>query len=199
MVYDYTKLPKNRKSTKAINSVGQELYFPMKVKSETQEQYSGNIINASDNKHKAFTDLKYTSNELINIFGIPEFNTHDILGKQILEWKFKMQFENTKVSSEYQHGAFIISTSKIITENDESSKLLKTLKNLNINEHSHEHCHEDVEYIPLDSNSKWTLEIYFNKFPYELLDKYAMNKQSKIIIDFIESRNLNENLCKLKI
>jgi hypothetical protein len=189
-------LQRNRKFVKAINSSGQELYFPMKMQMDEIENYYDNVIYLTDIKHTTFTSLKYSSSDLINIFGIPNFKIVDFLGKKMLEWEFKIPFENKKVSEEFQSGVCIISTSKNINKNDHVAELLDTIKNLNLNSDSNCYGHKyEMEYIPLDSASKWVLEIHFNKYPYESNDKIAIYNQSKKIIDFIE-RSINKNVNK---
>ena len=211
-------MPKDREFVRAVDSSGTELYFPMKPKVKSLENYKGNIIRLSNTMYSTFTELKYNTKQLIDIFGIPNFMEFDMLGKKMLEWKFRFNFENTKAPREYQKGFFIVSTSKTVEKDDIS--LLNTLKHLNINERnernertetnetnetnetfSHHNCN-DAEYIPLDSTSKWVLEICFNKYPYEIVDKYAISRQTKHIIDYIELNNtcnLNMELTNLKI
>lgn len=199
MLFDYTKPPVNCKFVIAKTSSGQSLYFPMKVKVNSLENYKDNLIHLSDARYTTFTELKYNTSQLVNIFGIPKFKVTNLLGKQILEWKFEVKFENKKNSRDYQHGSFIISTFKTIEKDSELSDIVKGLHNLNVSscegKHNINNNHdcEELEYIPLDSTSKWILEVYFDKCPFELVDKNAIRMQSKKIIKLIE-KSLNDNL-----
>lgn len=215
MIHDYTKPPINRKYVTAKTSSGEKLYFPMKEKINSIENFKGNIIHLTDIKYTTYTELKYNTNQLINIFGVPQYKATELLGKQILEWKFIIDFKNHKVSREYQTGQFIISTSKTVDNDNEITNLLKKINDMNVNSTSPEtsskqfsssnHTCEELEYIPLDSDSKWILEVFFNKYSFEIIDnadKNAIKMQSKKIINLIEkslNNDLNTALMDMKI